>query len=264
MISQYKENAKISLKGNWGNAIIVFLGIYFLGGLISSIPQYFVLPTMTAQLEQLENMQTFEWNKFIEIFAASFGVYIILIVVISIFVISILQLGYQRFSIKLAKEDKADPDCIFDGFKNHYWTNVKAMLWVGLYSFLWQIPSLFFYGLGGYFAYQESETSIVFVLLGAVASIFAVVKILSYSLVPYLLMDDTVSFQTGNEYVTESKRVMKGNVLELIFLGLSFILWLFFIIITFGFGILYLGPYMNQAYTNFYLHHKEVKNIAYQ
>ncbi len=264
LISQFKQNAKMSLKGNWGNAIVVFLGIYFLGGMINSIPQYFVMPSFMKSIDELQYIDEGNISEILTIFAFSFTVLIISSVVISILVISVLQLGYQRFSINLAKNDVADTDLIFDGFKKHYWINVKAILWVVFYSFLWQVPSLLFYGLGIYFAFLESELTIVFMAIGGLTSLFAIFKILKYTLVPYLLMDDDVSFNTANEYVVESVRIMQDNVFELILLGFSFILWVVFIAITFGFGALYVGPYMQQSYTNFYLHHKEVKNIAYQ
>lgn len=265
MISQYKENAKMSLKGNWGNAIIVFLGIYFLGGFISSIPQYFILPLMPDQTAFMTGTgPTFDMAELIAQFITVFILVLVMSIGIGIFVTGILQLGYARFSIVLAREDKADPDVIFDGFKNHYWINVKAILWVALYSFLWYLPSIFLYSLGGYFAATENQLFVVFLILGAVAALFAVFKIIKYSLVPFLLMDDTVSFETGKEYMKESERIMTGNVLELILLGLSFFFWIFFLIITLGFGILYVGPYIQQSYANFYLQKQDEKNIAYQ
>lgn len=262
MISQFKENAKDSLRGNWGNAIIVFLGIYFLGSLIGSIPNYIFTPNIFNELSVFESMETFDAENIINILINSFGFIFIFQVLISIFVIGVLQLGYPRFSINLALTDKADPDVIFDGFKMNYFTNVKALLWKGVFSFLWQIPSIILYIIGFYFAYNENELALLFYLLGTIAMFVAIVKVLRYTFVPYLLMDNDVHFDTAREYVTESVRIMKGAVLQLILLGFSFILWIFVLIITLGFGIIYLGPYMQQTYANFYLYHKELKNIA--
>lgn len=264
MISQYKEKARMSLKGNWGNAIIVFLGIYFLGGMISSVPQYFVMPGIMSQMSALENLTEPDFGEIMSIAVGAFGIVLILQTLITVFVVSVLQLGYQSFSIKLARTDKADPDVIFNGFKNHYWTNVKALLWVGLYTFLWMIPSFALFGVGIYMSVTEMSMFPIFFILGFIAQLLAMIKVLKYSLVGFLLMDENVHFDTGKEYLKESVRIMTGNVFELILLGLSFILWIFFIVITLGFGTLYVGPYMQQAYANFYLQNKEEKNIAYQ
>lgn len=264
MISQYKENAKLSLKGNWGNAIIVFLGIYFLGSMINSVPQYVVLPSLTSSLTDMQYMTEPNIVLIFEGLFLSMGILFIIQLAITVFVSGILQLGSSKFAIKLARTDHADPDVIFDGFKNHYWTNVKAIVLVQVYSLLWMIPSFILFGLGTYMIFLENSMHYLFFGLGFVAMIFSYVKIMGYSMTHYVLVDETIHFETAKEYVDESIRLMKGNKWELIFLGLSFILWLFLIILTLGFILIYLGPYMNQTFANFYLHHKEVKDIAYE
>ncbi|AIO18547.1 hypothetical protein KQ51_00667 [Candidatus Izimaplasma bacterium HR1] len=264
MISNFKKQAKESLKGNWGNAIVVFLGIYFLGSFISSIPQYFVMPSYISMLSEFENLEVFNIEELLRIMGAFMSIIFALSMVTSIFVVAILQLGQNRFSIKLARTGVADVDCMFDGFKKNYFLNVKSLFMVGIYSFLWMIPFIVFTFGWMYTFSKGSEIYILFIILSFAAQIFAYIKILGYSVLNYLLMDDEVEFNTSTEYINESKRLMKGSKWQLVLLGLSFILWIFVVVITFGFAMIYLGPYMSQSITNFYNHIREEKNIAYE
>ena len=165
MISNFKTYAKESLKGNWGNAIIVFLGIYFLGSFISSVPQYFVMPAFMSQLMVLENPDTLTLNDIFIMMGSLFAVVFITQLLITVFVVGILQLGYSRFSIKLARTDQADTETIFDGFKMHYFLNVKSVFIVGIYSLLWMAPYLGFLFGGIYFASIENSLYILMFIL---------------------------------------------------------------------------------------------------
>ena len=264
MISSFKKQAKEQLKGNWGNAIIVFLGIYFLSSFIGSVPQYFVLPSYISNLEVFETANEFNLAELITVMGSFMAIILLFAMITSIFAVAILQLGQNRFCIKLSRTGVADVDCIFEGFKKHYWLNVKSIFLVTFYSILLMVP-FFAFTIGWmYFFSIESELWIAMLILSFVAQILAYVKILGYSLLPYLLMDDEVVFNTSTEYINESKRLMSGSKWQLLLLGLSFILWIFVVMITFGFAMIYLGPYMSQSVTNFYNHVREQKNIAYQ
>ena len=64
-------------------------------------------------------------------------------------------------------------------------------------------------------------------------------------------------FLRWKEALKESQRMMDGHKWELFVLGLSFIPWLLLVCVTFGIALLYVGPYMQVTYTNFYRTLKE-------
>jgi len=84
-----------------------------------------------------------------------------------------------------------------------------------------------------------------------------IIKALSYSMGPYILAEHPD--WTARQCLTESKRIMKGNVGKLFVLHLSFFLWYCLCGITFGLGYIYVFPYVNTTVANFY---NAIKNAA--
>ncbi len=52
--------------------------------------------------------------------------------------------------------------------------------------------------------------------------------------------------------ITESRKMMDGHKMDLFILGLSFIGWLLLVYVTFGIAAIWVGPYMQTTYANFY------------
>ena len=77
-----------------------------------------------------------------------------------------------------------------------------------------------------------------------------IVKAISYSMAPYILVDNPGI--TVGEAIDESKRITKGHKWELFVLGLSFIGWGILNVFTLGIGSLWLVPYINASYAAFY------------
>lgn len=77
-----------------------------------------------------------------------------------------------------------------------------------------------------------------------------IVKAISYSMAPYILVDNPGI--TVGEAIDESKRITKGHKWELFVLGLSFIGWGLVIAITFGIAAIWVVPYMQATYANAY------------
>ncbi len=84
-----------------------------------------------------------------------------------------------------------------------------------------------------------------------------IVKGLSYSFAPYILADNPEL--TAREALNQSKEMTNGHKSELFILGLSFIGWILLGIITFGIALIWVMPYMNTTYANFY---RSIKNGA--
>lgn len=91
---------------------------------------------------------------------------------------------------------------------------------------------------------------IVIGIIGFVALIF-----LSYMLFPviYLSLDDEFEGGVG-ECISQGIKMMKGHKWELFVLQLSFIPWMLLSTITFGIALIYVMPYMQLTYCNYYLY----------
>jgi len=87
-----------------------------------------------------------------------------------------------------------------------------------------------------------------------------IIKGLSYSMGPYIMSENPD--WTARQCLTESKRIMKGNVGKLFVLELSFIPWFLLCSITFGIAFVYVFPYMNTTIANFYRQIKEEAPVA--
>jgi uncharacterized membrane protein len=110
---------------------------------------------------------------------------------------------------------------LFEGFK-YFWPAFKVYFLVGLYTMLW---------------------SMLFVIPG-------IVKTYSYSQAAYIIAENPE--MGANEAITRSREMMNGHKMELFVLQLSFIGWMLLGCITFGLAFIYVSPYMQATYVNFY------------
>ena len=82
---------------------------------------------------------------------------------------------------------------------------------------------------------------------------FCFIAGLYLSFINYLILDDNKIFKS----IKYSFSYMKGNLLKTIWLCITFIPWILLTVITLGLGLLYVGPYLQLVYINYYL---ELKN----
>ena len=73
---------------------------------------------------------------------------------------------------------------------------------------------------------------------------------ISYSQVYYLLIDRT-ELSIRNAF-RESRKIMKGNKVRSFYISLSFIGMSLLGVLSFGIGLLWVIPYINQTRTEFY------------
>lgn len=97
----------------------------------------------------------------------------------------------------------------------------------------------------------DSLTPIVITIITINILCFMVGIYLSF--INYLILEDYKVFQS----IKYSVLYMKGNLLKTLWLFITFIPWILLSIITLGLGHLYVGPYLQLIYTNYYL---ELKN----
>jgi len=130
-------------------------------------------------------------------------------------------LGLAGFTLSLSRKEEARVEQIFHGFQ-YFGNSVIAYLLMFFYIFLW---------------------SLLFIIPGIIAS-------LSYSMTFYLMADDPTL--RPQQALDKSKKMMDGYKWKFFCLGLRFIGWIILCMITFGIGFLWLFPYMQVSYANFY------------
>jgi len=134
-----------------------------------------------------------------------------------------LYVGYAAIMLKLARGrgevDIADSVKGFvTGFVDNLLLGLISMIKVFLWSLLLVIPGI--------------------------------MKAYSYSMI-YYVKNDHPAF-TWKECLAASEQMMRGKRLNLFFLDLSFLGWILLMPFTFGLGILWLAPYMEQSHAQFY------------
>ena len=150
-------------------------------------------------------------------------------------VLSPIAWGFEiMFLENIRKGDKElDLGKMFEGFKDYIRIMLTNLL-RGIYTLLWMLLLI----------------------------IPGIIKMYSYSMTNYILLDDTDL--KYNSAIEKSMAMMKGHKMNLFLLDLSMIGWLILSIITCGIGILFLAPYNLTAHAHFYedLKAEEQQNIA--
>ena len=222
---ELRTKAWESLKGKYWRAFaaaIIAGLIYSCGSLLVSIAETLIgLPEVVKP----ENITDAALGKVMGIIGAAL-VFAIVGALVSVFVGSPARVGLCNYFIKNTKE-KPELSEIFSGFKTSYGRNVKTLFIVGIKTALW---------------------SLLLVIPG-------IIKALEYSLIPYIIAEDPSI--TTKEAFAKSKQMMTGNKWRLFKLSLSFIGWILLSALTLGIGVLFLDPYMEAAFAEFY---EELKN----
>ena len=127
--------------------------------------------------------------------------------------------------LNMYKDNEWSVGDIFSSFRNgmDYYLNSFLLLFVNsIFIFLW---------------------SLLFVIPG-------IIKTFSYSMSPYILIDNPV--MTAGEARRKSMEIMKGNKWKLFCLQFSFIGWILLSILTFGILFLWVIPAMEMSKIAFY------------
>ena len=134
-----------------------------------------------------------------------------------------LGFGVVTILLRLVRrqDEKADFNHLFDGFKEKFGETVIVSVLTYVYIFLW---------------------SLLLVIPG-------IVKSYSYAATMYLVKEKGL---TGNDAITESRKIMDGNKFRLFCLDLSFIGWYILGVICFGVGVLWVDAYRGVARAAFF------------
>lgn len=199
---EMKQEAKSQLSGKWGAVVGAFALFAVISGLISVI--FYVDP-----------------NEITEVNYSSFMGLSFLSMIISLIVMSPLNLGWYILVLEVMRDLPVAFSHIFKGFKRIWaaiFTSFLYALFVSLWTLLLIIPGI--------------------------------IKSYSYAMCFYILADnDDVG---ALEAITRSRHMMNGHKGELFVLQLSFIPWFALCVITLGIACFYVMPYYNVTVANFY------------
>lgn len=134
------------------------------------------------------------------------------------FLLNPLRLGATKYFIEAARGEKKAGDIGLIGYAfggGRYKNIVKTLFLRDLYVFLW---------------------SLLFLIPG-------IIKSYEYAMIPYILAERP---DLETEEVFElSRRMMSGEKFDVFILGLSFIGWMFIVLLSFGLAaVFYVGPYI--------------------
>lgn len=211
---EIKADARESLKGNWLIAIIAsfIAGTFSASGSGSaSTGAEEVDFSALGQLSSTELITTL----------AVFGGFILLGLVISVFLTSLISVGYAQFNLDLIDGVKPRIVTMFSKGKQ-VWTAICANILVFIRVLL---------------------GTILFVVPGIIASY-------KYAMVNYVIAENPGI--TAREALEMSKEMMKGNKLRFFFFGLSFFGWALVVVLTLGIAGIWVGPYMQASFAKFY------------
>lgn len=145
------------------------------------------------------------------------------------FIIPHFEMSFRKMGLAFTQNKKIKVGDLFSGFYNY-----GKVLWLyiitSFFTFLW---SLLFYVPG-------------------------VIKSYSYSLAPYILAENPNL--TARQALNESKRITYGHKGDLFVLDLSFIGWKLLSSLTFGILNIWLAPYIEAAWANYYVEIKKEKS----
>lgn len=137
-----------------------------------------------------------------------------------------MALGIAIFTLTLARKQDARLEQIFEGFQN-FGTALVAYLLMVIFVFLWML---------------------LLIIPGIIAAI-------AYSQVFYILAEDNSI--KPMDALRKSEEMMFGYKWKYFCLGLVFIGWALLCVLTLGIGFLWLAPYAQVSYANFY---EDIKN----
>lgn len=151
---------------------------------------------------------------------------------LTLLVSNVIGAGMYMFFLRIYRGEKPEIQTMFDGFKN-YGHVLGGTAWQYLWTFLWMF-----------------------------VPVMNVIKILAYSMTPYILMDQP---EIGaKDALKVSMAMTDGHKGELFVLSLSFIGWLILTVLTCGIlGLFYVIPYMNVTMAAYYEQLKGTVNVEY-
>lgn len=215
---QLKERAKADVSRSYWGLVLMGLIVSIIDGVGNGYNS-----GSSSSTDSMRNLTTnnVDWDLF-------FGILFIVLVFALIgilaglafnaFLLNPLRLGATKYFIEAARGEQKAGDIGLIGYAfggGRYKNIVKTLFLRDLYVFLW---------------------SLLFLIPG-------IIKSYEYAMIPYILAERP---DLETEEVFElSRRMMSGEKFDAFILGLSFIGWMFIVLLSFGLAaVFYVGPYI--------------------
>ena len=163
----------------------------------------------------------------------TFAISSIVFYIIYFIITTIIQFGYQSYSLKVSNRDATMSYGDLFSSARYLLKALGLSIMIGILVLLW---------------------SLLFIIPGIIAAY-------SYSQAIFVLVEDPN--KGVMQCIRESKEMMIGHKWEYFVLELSFILWELLAIFTCGLGYIYVYPYMNVTLANYYNAVKP-KTVSYE
>lgn len=153
-------------------------------------------------------------------------------IALTLLVTDVISAGVGLFFLRVYRGEKPEIQTMFDGFKN-YGHVLGGVCWQYLWTVLW-----------------------------AFVPVYGIIKIISYSMTPYILMDQP---EVGaKDALKVSMAMTDGHKGEIFVMELSFIGWALLTCLTCGvLGLFYVIPYMNVTMAAYYEQLKGTISVEY-
>ncbi|MEE0776301.1 MAG: DUF975 family protein [Bacillota bacterium] len=219
--AELKKDAKSQLMGNWGKAIGAMLLVALFGIVISMVFELLLRTTSYGMLlNNPEMLNSMSEEAILGMLPGILGWSLLFSVAVLVLTAPV-SIGYCFFNLGLMRGENVSAVTPFQGFR-YLGGTIGLTVLMSLFLFLW---SLLLYIPG-------------------------IVKSLSYAMAPYIWSDNRE--MSARDAITQSRKMMVGHKWELFVLTLSFIPWLLLVAVTCGLGALYVQPYMEVTFVNFY------------
>ncbi len=225
-----KNIARHNLLGHYGCVI----GAAVLVGLVAVIGEYFML-TMTSS----------------GVMGAIVGIVGALLFLI---IAMLLKAGYAYIHLNLARGRQTTVRDLGYAFTNRPGRFIKYIVLIYVVAYVCVLPGVIVMVIASVSPLLVGRANILaFIGVAALIAgiIILIVIMLSWYMTVYCLIDQR-NLKTIDG-IKNSRVLMRGNKWKLFVLGLSFIGWLLFSILTLFIGYLWIKPYMNQSMTCFYI-----------
>ncbi|MBQ0042203.1 MAG: DUF975 family protein [Lachnospiraceae bacterium] len=183
-----------------------------------------------------------------------------LVSVIVQLLMGVFNLGQAKLYLNFVSGREINPIQVFSGFRENANKGVLIALVLQAIQLVCMLPCI-----GCLFLWRENQDATILgfaIILGLCGIAVYVYFSLVYSQCYYMAIDFP-QFSV-RQLLDSSKRVMKGNVIALLKMNLSFIPMLLAALISMGIGMIWLYPYMQGTHAHFYMNLMEVVTGRYQ
>ena len=218
----YRDIAREKLSGKWGNAILVSLVAFYLGGLLVNNNVNINLNLPDREPLQIQSLLVYPF-----VFLGLVGI----LNIVQFILCGPTRLGYCTYLLKLHDGLDTDVKDLFSQY-NRFSAGFCLYLLEFIYVLLWML---------------------LFIIPG-------IVKSYSYAMAYYIQCDNPE--MGANEAITRSREMMNGHKWQLFCLHFSFFGWILLSVLTCGLLLIMVTPYMNAATAEFYEKLKRDEMIA--